>query len=605
MRHKHSAPTRRGSGEEKWCPRKVYILARCGDKKSGATLFVRDYHNSNATGEESYLELQFKRSSRLAKGIRLSTRRRLLFDPNAESQCNAFLVPSEQYALEKLTRMLEGTSSAESLIMYESTPVRVKIHMEDREMCNASGRMKIPVQFSGEKSSECSVLLSAEELWNGVRGAEEGEYYMIDKYMSYKIGLRNKGEKTGIYVEVKWSNGEITWEPAAQLYSDDPVGVAKFLASEGFDVEKVKVILEDGSKRRGRLPSWKSLMKKHFEPSIHRILSRNSIKRSKVPKSSASVQKRPRSRPRKYQVNAFKRQKVKEQELIKNSCSLDGNDLKKVNIKLPSIFQKRSRGKPPKRKYEDSNETLEQHENATIVNNVKRPRGRPRKHLVSVPSTCNPTMISRQNLCLTESRSPHEQVIGQDLPGRLTAKRKCFNAKGDSIWLAYYEKLKEFQTKNGHCFFRDRNSNMKLYTWITQQRHLKKVSKMNDNRIKMLDDLGFEWVCPFRPGRKRKAKMVQSMPNNLDMNSTDNQENIEINSTNSKDLASNPPSPKSTPVRRETILSDSPSLSIALRSKCMLKQKPRYIRSKNFKPTVIDDCGMISLVEAIATEIKA
>jgi hypothetical protein len=58
-------------------------------------------------------------------------------------------------------------------------------------------------------------------------------------------------------------------------------------------------------------------------------------------------------------------------------------------------------------------------------------------------------------------------------------------------WNKAYEELVEFHTANGHCNVPLDDSS--LGNWVNQQRRSRKNNNPTNNRIKLLDDLGFAW----------------------------------------------------------------------------------------------------------------
>ena len=62
----------------------------------------------------------------------------------------------------------------------------------------------------------------------------------------------------------------------------------------------------------------------------------------------------------------------------------------------------------------------------------------------------------------------------------------------DERWMERFQKLKEYKKKNGHMIvqiFEDKD----LYIWISNQRTCKKKSKMREDRLKLLEQIGFRW----------------------------------------------------------------------------------------------------------------
>lgn len=71
---------------------------------------------------------------------------------------------------------------------------------------------------------------------------------------------------------------------------------------------------------------------------------------------------------------------------------------------------------------------------------------------------------------------------------------------GQDLWLKRYSELAEYKDKTGNCLVpRKYAENMALGNWVCTQRHQRKLmqhskkSEMNEERIKLLDSLGFTW----------------------------------------------------------------------------------------------------------------
>ena len=59
-------------------------------------------------------------------------------------------------------------------------------------------------------------------------------------------------------------------------------------------------------------------------------------------------------------------------------------------------------------------------------------------------------------------------------------------------WNEMYQTLVEYKRAHGHCrVANDDPQYSTLITWITNQRHLKKVGKMKSQRLSLLEKIGF------------------------------------------------------------------------------------------------------------------
>lgn len=75
-----------------------------------------------------------------------------------------------------------------------------------------------------------------------------------------------------------------------------------------------------------------------------------------------------------------------------------------------------------------------------------------------------------------------------------------------SEWESRYEELKEYKRQHGDCVVPRREEFKRLNRWVTTQRQNYKVpGKLSEERIRMLDDIGFAWSVG--PTSKPKANM--------------------------------------------------------------------------------------------------
>jgi len=64
----------------------------------------------------------------------------------------------------------------------------------------------------------------------------------------------------------------------------------------------------------------------------------------------------------------------------------------------------------------------------------------------------------------------------------------------DANWHCNYEALKAFQKQNNHCNIPFRyQKNKCLVDWVTTQRQDYKNNRLSENKIKLLNAIGFEW----------------------------------------------------------------------------------------------------------------
>lgn len=63
----------------------------------------------------------------------------------------------------------------------------------------------------------------------------------------------------------------------------------------------------------------------------------------------------------------------------------------------------------------------------------------------------------------------------------------------ENLWINQYNQLLNFKLKNGHCNVKVSSNDKKLYKWIISQRLSKKEGKLDNYKIKLLNDIGFIW----------------------------------------------------------------------------------------------------------------
>lgn len=69
----------------------------------------------------------------------------------------------------------------------------------------------------------------------------------------------------------------------------------------------------------------------------------------------------------------------------------------------------------------------------------------------------------------------------------------------DDLWFTRYEQLKQYKSKKGDCNVPGTyEENQPLANWVNYQRRSRLYTKLSKDRIKMLNDIGFEWTAPPR-----------------------------------------------------------------------------------------------------------
>ncbi len=77
-------------------------------------------------------------------------------------------------------------------------------------------------------------------------------------------------------------------------------------------------------------------------------------------------------------------------------------------------------------------------------------------------------------------------------------------------WMAHYNDLKDFQFIHGHCNVTVTYNFRGLAHWVKDQRRYKSSGKLSAERLKLLEDIGFEW--------DRRHVKVRSSPSPMKVN---------------------------------------------------------------------------------------
>jgi len=107
-------------------------------------------------------------------------------------------------------------------------------------------------------------------------------------------------------------------------------------------------------------------------------------------------------------------------------------------------------------------------------------------------------------------------VKGEKNQLEFEAKRR--RPKEDQRWHSYLEMLKTYKRKNGNCLVPKRYSeNQPLSTWLFAQRQQKRLldenqhSKLNNEKVKLLEDIGFVWRAKLSKEWKDKDRHRKQM----------------------------------------------------------------------------------------------
>jgi hypothetical protein len=90
-------------------------------------------------------------------------------------------------------------------------------------------------------------------------------------------------------------------------------------------------------------------------------------------------------------------------------------------------------------------------------------------------------------------------------------------ANTDKIWPQQYEKLVEFQRKNGHCLVpQGYEKDVSLGTWVNTQRQMHAKNTIGLDRMGLLDEIGFVWIIDKsnKTWHQQYEKLVEFKRNN-------------------------------------------------------------------------------------------
>lgn len=95
------------------------------------------------------------------------------------------------------------------------------------------------------------------------------------------------------------------------------------------------------------------------------------------------------------------------------------------------------------------------------------------------------------------------------------SKARSSTGKGEQ-WFKRYNELKVYKAQHSNCNVPKRfSSNPALGTWVSNQRSLRRIllegkpSHMTEDRIRLLEEIGFEWHPPTGPNAKQEEQWRQ------------------------------------------------------------------------------------------------
>lgn len=98
----------------------------------------------------------------------------------------------------------------------------------------------------------------------------------------------------------------------------------------------------------------------------------------------------------------------------------------------------------------------------------------------------------------TEAERVEELMRSNELAAQREAVPKKRNdVENQRKWMKRYRELVAFQEKNGHFNVTEANGGRKFGDWVRDQRRLQRTGKLQIDRKKLLDDIGFVWTNPI------------------------------------------------------------------------------------------------------------
>jgi len=85
-------------------------------------------------------------------------------------------------------------------------------------------------------------------------------------------------------------------------------------------------------------------------------------------------------------------------------------------------------------------------------------------------------------------------ALSSGFGGKKKKRKPIDMGEWDKVWYTYYSRLKAFYDANGHCEVPFDKNDMTLYNWIIMQRYRRRSGKLPQERVQLLDELGFEWL---------------------------------------------------------------------------------------------------------------
>lgn len=498
-----------------------------------------------------------KRSRRIGKSQRLSTKRMLLSRTGSllpkKSKVGTLCsnhssttsspeppqpLPNEMEALTKL----HGWNRSSSLIVRKEIPVRICFDLDDVQVTKV-GKYRIPMRMF-DQHDQTTFYMSAREILDATKEAQDLGYYEVEMYCRVKMDSRRRCKM----VQVRWTTGEISWEPMKQLLADDPVGLKLWLERTN-NVDDVsagqdETVRDKKSKRRGNnISTSRSLGEKEILLMQQELVQARKLLNNEALKGKGAG--KPLSTDQWYERYS----ELKEFMLKYGHCRKPSNlniEMKRLFIWVANQRQAYRCGRMDKRTervklLEDIGfrwiaQTLQKCDaKKTKCQSASVPAKKKKLQVCNVQSASAPAKKKRRISKTGAIDKVKVSALGAKQVGlAVSARAKAPALKAaiasalpdlarirhypirDENWLKMFNKLKAYRDECGEDWTKRMPKCPKLRRWMYTQRNQYQAirrgerSFLTQKRLQMLHKVGFAWVGAGQNkcGRPRKTSAV-------------------------------------------------------------------------------------------------
>jgi len=461
-----------------------------------------------------------KRSRRIGKGQRLSTKRMLLsrtggLQPKKNHQqhankssssstistCSASSsnrsspepVPPLPNEVEAMT-ILEGWNHKSSIIVRKETPVRVCFDLDDVQVTKA-GKYQVPMQMF-DVHDPATFYMSAREILDATKDAQDLGFYEVDMYCRVEFDKRKRCKM----VQVKWTTGEMSWEPMKQLLKDDPVGLKRWLENQEQTIRDRK----QGNKRRN---SHNAAARPARVGNKAKLLVGQDLAQARELLNN-EVGRRPCKQGRNSDPDKW----LARYSELKVFMDENGHCLIPKSLK-PQLFNwvNNQRSSLKNGKMDRNIERRQLLDDIGFWWSVQRT---PKPQACDVKkkrckSTPSPAKKKKRRLSNADAKDKVRCLVAKENNLTVASKNSFDNDVSESVrgcgvwderWREMLSKLTDFRDENGEGWTRKLPKCPKLRRWIYTQRTQYQAlcqgepSFMTDRRIQLLNQVGFAWV---------------------------------------------------------------------------------------------------------------